>query len=254
MQTPDPHPLLVPLLEKHGVTHAEFLKRGRPARGREHVVDVRRAIITELHALGTSWAEMLAVTGLGQGSIQRLTGAMWNSESRKVLHEVGARVGRSWKGKTRPGQLESQWAAGDFDRPSTRAKYSRNRVLFIKAHPEFNYPYGKSEWVQSVKGGRFKVRSSYEKKASELLDSREDVVSYLFEECLVLSDGWHILPDFIVNHQDGTRTLIEVKPSYALDPTYRGYTKVRARLGVAEEEARRRGWAFKVWTERELGC
>jgi len=254
MQVSIPHPKLVPLLEKHGVTYVEFAKRGRPKKGNEKIVGVRRDIITELHSQGTSWADMMVVTGLGQGSIQRLTRAMWNPASRGVLHDVGVRVGRSWKGKSRPGQLEAQWAAGNFDRPSTRAKYSRNRVLFIKSHPEFNYPYGKAEWVQSVKGGRFKVRSSYEKRASELLDHLNDVISYVFEDCLALPNGWHILPDFIVTHQNGTHTLIEVKPSYALDPAYCGYEKVRVRLGVAEEEAHRLGWSFKVWTERELEC
>jgi len=242
------------MLEKHGVTHAEFTKKGRPVKGSERVMEARRAIITELHSQGTPWKEMLAVTGLGQGSIQRLTGAMWNPASREVLHEIGARVGRSWKGKARPGQLKAQWAAGNFDSPSTRAKYSKNRVLFLKAHPEFNYPHGKTEWVQSVKGGRFKVRSSYEKMASKILDDRVDVASYLFEDCLELPDGKYILPDFIVTHLDGSHTLIEVKALYFLDPTYREYEKVRARLDVAEEESRKRGWDFAVWTERELGC
>lgn len=111
-----PHPKLAPLLSKHNVTHADFIKKGRPVKGTgEALVNARRAIITELHAQGTSWAEMLEVTGLGQGSIQRLTGAMWNPESRKRVSENGARTGKLWKGKPRPGQLERQWAAGTFD-------------------------------------------------------------------------------------------------------------------------------------------
>jgi hypothetical protein len=118
-----PHPKLAPLLAKHNVTHADFIKKGRPVKGTgEALVSARRAIITELHAQGTSWSEMLEVTGLGQGSIQRLTGAMWNPESRKRVSENGARTGKSWKGKPRPGQLERQWAAGTFD-------FHRGRVL-----------------------------------------------------------------------------------------------------------------------------
>lgn len=126
-----PHPKLAPLLSKHNVTHADFIKKGRPVKGTgEVLVSARRAIITELHAQGTSWAEMLEVTGLGQGSIQRLTGAMWNSESRKRVSENGVRTGKSWKGKPRPGQLERQWAAGTFDfhRGRTRPESERQSL------------------------------------------------------------------------------------------------------------------------------
>lgn len=252
-----PHPKLAPLLSKHNVTHADFIKKGRPVKGTgEVLVSARRAIITELHAQGTSWVEMLEVTGLGQGSIQRLTGAMWNSESRKRVSENGVRTGKSWKGKPRPGQLERQWSAGTFDKPSTRIKYSQNRARFIKEHPEFNYPRGNSEWVESLKGSesRVKVRSSFEKKAIRILDSRDDVRAYAFEEILELPSGRHILPDFIVEHSDGSRTLIEVKPGYVLNPDDGRNKKALARLSVAQEEARRRGWGFAVWTERELGC
>jgi len=111
-----PHPKLAPLLAKHNLTHADFIKKGRPVKGTgEALVNARRAIITELHTQGTSWSEMIEVTGLGQGSIQRLTGAMWNPESRKRVSENGVRTGKLWKGKPRPGQLERQWAAGTFD-------------------------------------------------------------------------------------------------------------------------------------------
>lgn len=126
-----PHPKLAPLLSKHNVTHADFIKKGRPVKGTgEALVNARRAIITELHAQGTSWAEMLEVTGLGQGSIQRLTGAMWNSESRKRVSENGVRTGKSWKGKPRPGQLERQWASGTFDfhRGRTRSESERQSL------------------------------------------------------------------------------------------------------------------------------
>lgn len=111
-----PHPKLAPLLAKHNVTHADFVKKGRPVKGTgEMLVGARRAIITELHSQGTSWSEMIEVTGLGNATIQRLTGAMWNPESRKRVRENGVRTGKTWKGKSRPGQLERQWAAGTFD-------------------------------------------------------------------------------------------------------------------------------------------
>lgn len=111
-----PHPKLVPLLTKHGISHTDFVRKGRPLKGTgDALVQARSAIITELHSQGTSWAEMVEVTGLGLGSIQRLTKAMWNPASRETVKANGVRVGSSWKGKARPGQLEAQWAAGVFD-------------------------------------------------------------------------------------------------------------------------------------------
>ncbi len=126
-----PHPRLVPLLAKHGVSHTDFMKKGRPTKGTgEALVQARSAIITELHSQGTSWAEMIVVTGLGLGSIQRLTKAMWNPASRETVKANGVRVGSSWKGKTRPGQLEAQWAAGmfDFHRGRVRPEEERQRL------------------------------------------------------------------------------------------------------------------------------
>ena len=124
----DPHPKLTPLLQKYGITHADFIKKGRPAKGTgEVLVAMRRAIITEMHAQGMTWAEMIEVTGLGNASIQRLTGAMWNPESRKRVRENGVRTGKMWKGKTRPGQLERQWAAGTFDFHRGRVRSENER-------------------------------------------------------------------------------------------------------------------------------
>ena len=108
----NPHPQLVPLLEKHGITWEAFSKRGRPASG---IRDKRASIVTELHSDGISWGDLMAITGLSNGGIQRLTGAMWNPNSRERVKEIGRGIGSSWKGKTRPGQLEAQWAAGVFD-------------------------------------------------------------------------------------------------------------------------------------------
>ena len=107
-----PHPRLIPLLKEHGLDWEVFRKRGRPPKG---VREKRAAIVTELHQKGTSWAEMMEITGLSNGSIQRLTKAMWNPATRETVREVGRKLGASWKGRPRPGQLEAQWKAGTFD-------------------------------------------------------------------------------------------------------------------------------------------
>lgn len=127
----DLHPRLVPLLAKHGVTHALFTKRGRLPKGFGHVLEARKAIVTELHQAGTKWVDLLAITGLSQGSIQRLTGAMWNPASRNTVRETCRVTGRAGKGKARPGQLEAQWRAGTFDfhRGRKRSEQERQNLL-----------------------------------------------------------------------------------------------------------------------------
>lgn len=128
MKESEPHPQLIPLLEKYGIDWKTFSKRGRIPAGSVGVSEKRAAIVTELHSAGTSWSDMMAITGLSNGSIQRLTGAMWNPESRKRVSENGIKTGRSWGGKHRPGQLEAQWAAGNFDSLRGRVRTEDERA------------------------------------------------------------------------------------------------------------------------------
>lgn len=162
-------------------------------------------------------------------------------------------VGSSWKGKKRPGQLEAQWAKGDFDRPETRAKYSATAIRTLKKYPCRAYPQGNAEKVRTLKGTKeeVRVRSSFEKVAVGLLDEDPEVLSYQYEPPLTLPSGKKILPDFVVERTDGT-CLIEVKAKWVLrDPKRR--KQELERLGLARQVAFDRGWSFAVWTEKELG-
>lgn len=107
-----PHTDLVPLLSKYDISWEMFTKKGRPPKG---VREKRSSIVTELHSRGLPWKKMFEITGLTNGAIQGLTKAMWNSESRKNSQENGVRTGKTWKGKKRPGQLDRQWAKGDYE-------------------------------------------------------------------------------------------------------------------------------------------
>ena len=114
----DVDPRLSSLLEKHGLTLEQLRKVGRPPKGWEGVFALRSALVTDLHMQGTSWAEMIAITGLSNGAIQRLTRAMWNPASRETVRENGIRLGKSWKGRRSVGKslgLKAAWAAGTFD-------------------------------------------------------------------------------------------------------------------------------------------
>lgn len=107
-----PHPELIPLLEKYGITWEEFSKQGRPPAG---VSEKRKQIVTELHFQGLTWDRMCEITGKPTSFIQRNTRAMWNKKSRNNVREVGRKIGSSWKGQKRPGQLEKQWESGNFE-------------------------------------------------------------------------------------------------------------------------------------------
>jgi hypothetical protein len=82
---------------------------------------------------------MVEITGLSLGSIERLTKAMWNKASRENSSAVGVRVGKSWKGKHRPGQLEKQWASGTFD-------FHRGRV-----RPEWELEKLQASWTPELR-------------------------------------------------------------------------------------------------------
>jgi hypothetical protein len=123
-----PHPLLAPFLEEYGVTYADFRKVGRVPRS---LVETRSAIVTRLHESGMPWAIMVKVTGLSNGSIQRLTRAKGCAAAKQNRADNAARVGRAGKGKAKPAlsvSLRERWARGDFDFLRSRVLTSEERV------------------------------------------------------------------------------------------------------------------------------
>jgi len=105
------------MLEKHGVTNEEFVKRNHlPADRRDLILEVRSLIITELHAAGTPWKKMREITGLS--AIQKYTRAMWNPASRQNRLDNSAKNGRAGKGRKYPTasvKLKKLWEDGFFD-------------------------------------------------------------------------------------------------------------------------------------------
>lgn len=294
-----PHPTLEPLLLKYDISWEMFLKRGRPPQG---VREKRSAIITELHSGGMSWASMIEVTGLSNGAIQRLTGAMWNEASKKNRQESAVRMGHARKGETKPwlsAQMKQSWENGLFDfhkgrvrplyeiqkirdsfTPERRCAVSKRmttlwqqkeyKARLLSFHRSLDERCRRSQaqsfrivsdpikWTRGrgsylevshcENGSRIWVRSTYEKAAVSILERDPDVISYKYEERIVLADGFEIRPDFIVNRSDGM-WLIEVKASWVLElPTMH---KVSIRLDKSKMEALKRGWHFSIWTEKD---
>lgn len=109
------HVDLAPLLDKHRISWEAFSKKGRPPRG---VSDVRSAIVTELHATGRTWSEVMQVTGLSNGAVQRLTRAKRNPNTMARVRISAAVLGKSGAGVQKPwlsAALRAQWARGAFD-------------------------------------------------------------------------------------------------------------------------------------------
>jgi len=129
---------LVLLLLKHGLSWADFQKKGRPPPG---VVAKRQAIVTELHMTGMPWVEMCRVTGLSVGAINRLTSAVGNAASLENRRANAARTGRAGKGTKKPWlskQLSAGWVSGKFDfhRGRIRSVTERESLRLAAARPE----------------------------------------------------------------------------------------------------------------------
>jgi hypothetical protein len=289
--------LLESLLTEHNITKEQFTKKGRISK---EIVEKRSLIISFLHEQGYSWAEMEEITGLGNSSIQRLSKSKKCEAVKNKLKDIGKNVGFSWNGKKREGQLERQWAKGDFDSlrgrkrteeekaklkkywSSTEAKKlaSTRSLKFVWDNPEVKdrllsfhrsasnrkkqsnlqtermlttpqkFLRGKTEKILTTKNTiqEINVRSSYEKKAIEILEKDNEVLSYRYEEKFEDTEG-HFIPDLIAVYKTET-ILIEVKSKWIL--SLPEDHKIKKRLKRSENLALSKGWGFKIWTEKEL--
>lgn len=288
--------MLEELLVKFDLTREQLNKKGRVAK---EIVEKRSALVTHLHEEGLTWKEMSEITGLSNGSIQRLTKAKGCDAVRDRRKELGTRISKYWEGKSRHEQLKRQWAKGDYDfhrgrtrpqherdklkegwnNPESKAKASAHSLREVWGNSEVKQklmdfhqdteerarrsnaqairmkenptPYlrGKTSIEATPKGNKdeVRVRSSYEAKTISILESDPNVKSYTYEPIYKVA-GRTILPDFVVHYQDGSTTLVEVKPQWALNRE-----DVIARLALSQKVANDNGWAYQTWTEKELG-
>jgi len=88
-------------------------------------------------------------------------------------------------------------------------------------------------------------QSSYELRASTILDEMDDVDSYVNQHTFSM-EGRERITDFIVSWKDGTKTILEIKPERRLD-------QFKSQIDDNREYASKNGWKFEVWTESKLG-
>lgn len=290
------HPDLAPLLDKHCISWESFSKKGRPPKG---VSAIRSAIVTELHATGRTWSEVMQITGLSNGAVQQLTRAKRNPNTMARVRATAAMLGKSLAGVRKPWlsqYLKTRWASGQFDfhraprsesdRAAMRASWTferrarmshirtvlwtnsdyRTRLLAyhrsteVRRHRSFQqaarmahnpgtFLRGVRSLVFAMKCDNFifiHTRSSYETAVVHILEADSRVRSYSYERPM-WDDVGTLLPDFIVNWDDGSTTLVEVKAHWAtlLPPDH----KVSVRLERSRHIAARMGWTFDTWTE-----
>lgn len=109
------HPVLKPLLVKHGVSFLLFTKRGTLPEG---VSEKRSAVITDLHNAGFTWKEMMTITGLTNGTIQRNSKVLGGSPGKENQRQSAIKNGMARKGEVKPWlsvQMKKAWEDGKFD-------------------------------------------------------------------------------------------------------------------------------------------
>jgi len=110
-----------------------------------------------------------------------------------------------------------------------------------------------SGWHFSPKAGKVFFRSSYEKKAFIKLDDDDNVKSYKSES--VSTEYYNpekninssYLIDLLIEHQDGSKKLVEIKPEKWLQDEV-----IRLKIEAGENKAKEMGIPFEVWTEMSL--
>jgi hypothetical protein len=110
----------------------------------------------------------------------------------------------------------------------------------------------KSSYVDSKKGGYVFCRSSWETKAVHILDNDITVVSFKVEPFtipyLLNKKLRHYVPDFLIEHIDGRKIIVEVKPACYVNAPI-NVTKFSA----AREYCSQKGFEFEVWSQDRLG-
>lgn len=110
----------------------------------------------------------------------------------------------------------------------------------------------KSGEFLSVKAGVIHFRSSYEKRAFEILDNDKNVLTYQVEPLRIEYNFENkiknYIPDLLVTLNNGDKQIIEIKPKTFVCSS-ENILKQKAALKLCEQK----GWSYYCWTEEELG-
>lgn len=138
---------------------------------------------------------------------------------------------------------------------SSKDSMSKTKAARMSAGLYDKSKYGKSGYLITEKAGSIFFRSSWEKKAFELLDEDKTVKCFEVEPFYIpyyrkegdRSNKRNYVPDILITYHDDTIKLVEVKPKCYVDSA----------INIAKFEAARKfcdgkGWIFEVWTQDDI--
>ena len=109
----------------------------------------------------------------------------------------------------------------------------------------------KKEIIQTKKGGKIHVKSSWEKKFALKLDEDKNVLNFQYEPICIRYNykgrKRNYYPDFLVRMKDGDILIYEVKPKKLMN-----YGKNKPKAASGRRFCKKMGWEYKIITEDVL--
>ena len=158
-------------------------------------------------------------------------------EHKQKLSDIKIKEGK-WKGENNP-------AYGGQSK-EVREKMSKTRAERIQSG-EIKLSKGECVFFQKANKEVF-ARSSWEKDYIEKIDQDQNIVSAIFEPFVIsyqYDQGRNYIPDILIFYKDGTKKLVEIKPSYFLDAEIN-----KCKFSAAQKYCDEKGMIFEVWTEK----
>jgi hypothetical protein len=158
-------------------------------------------------------------------------------EHKQKLSDTKTKEGK-WKGQNNP-------AYGGQSK-EVREKMSKTRAERIQSG-EIKLSKGECVFFQKANKEVF-ARSSWEKDYIQKIDQDENIISAIFEPFVIsyeYDQGRNYIPDILIIYKDGSKKLIEIKPSYFLDAEIN-----KCKFSAARKYCEEKDMIFEVWTEK----
>lgn len=195
----------------------------------------------------------------GKNNLIPGSGGGWN-KGKETPDEVKQKMSETHKGKVFTDEHRENISLGRKKMLEETGGFTQEHRENLSKASKNNYEKGfnpnefhRRGWHISPKAGKVFYRSSYEKRAFILLDNKESVVSYQIESIKIpfynpvkKITGTYLI-DVLCEHQDGSMTLIEIKPQAFVENIV-----VKAKHEAAYAYAKENGIQFEIWTEIEL--
>ncbi len=187
---------------------------------------------------------MVACLHCGKKIINPVDGARarkYCSRECNSLSQVGHARSDETREKIRQGHIGKH--------PSIETREKKSRIMSEKiVNGEYACSFKKGKHFSPKTNSEFACRSSWEKIAMELLDQDETVKTYVYEPFAVpyLFEGVqkNYIPDILITYENGTKTLVEVKPKAFVDHGIN-----QAKFAAARNLCVLLDISFEVWTE-----